>query len=329
MVKFLIIRLSSIGDIVLTSPVIRCLKKQMGEADIHFLVKRQFLPVISANPHINKIHVLDNNLYSVINNLRHEHFDYIIDLHKNIRSFFVKSRLKIMSFSVNKINVANWLMVNLKINLLPDKHLVDRYLETLKVFDIQNDNAGLDYFIKPGDEVNPGDLPESFNSDFIALAVGGKHATKQMPSDMIIDLCKALKSPVVLLGGPEDQPSGRIIADKLGKHVFNGCGKFNINQSASLVRQAQLLITPDTGIMHIGAGFKKIILSVWGNTIPEFGMYPYISHPSSRIFEVEGLSCRPCSKIGYSKCPRGHFRCIKDINVNTIADYANKLTVKI
>ena len=329
MVKFLIIRLSSIGDIVLTSPVIRCLKKQMGEADIHFLVKRQFLPVISANPHINKIHVLDNNLYSVINNLRHEHFDYIIDLHKNIRSFFVKSRLKIMSFSVNKINVPKWLMVNLKINLLPDKHLVDRYLETLKVFDIQNDNAGLDYFIKPGDEVNPGDLPESFNSGFIALAVGGKHATKQMPSDMIIDLCKALKSPVVLLGGPEDQPSGRIIADKLGKHVFNGCGKFNINQSASLVRQAQLLITPDTGIMHIGAGFKKIILSVWGNTIPEFGMYPYISHPSSRIFEVEGLSCRPCSKIGYSKCPRGHFRCIKDINVNTIADYANKLTVKI
>lgn len=299
----------------------------MGEADIHFLVKRQFLPVISANPHINKIHVLDDNLHSIINDLKNEHFDYIIDLHQNIRSFFVKSRLKIMSFSVNKINIRKWLMVNLKINLLPDKHLVDRYIETVKMFDIQNDNEGLEYFIKSDDEVNLNDLPDSFNRDFIAMAIGGKHATKQMPSDMIIDLCKALNKPVVLLGGPEDQPTASIIAEKLGNHVFNGCGKFNINQSASLVKQAQLLITPDTGMMHIGAGFKKIVLSVWGNTIPEFGMYPYLPHPSSRIFEVKGLSCRPCSKIGYSKCPKGHFRCMRDIDVNEIADYANKLIV--
>jgi len=323
--KFLIIRFSSIGDIVLTSPVIRCLKKQIGEADIHFLVKKQFLQVIYANPYINKIHILDDNLSSLIHDLRNEHFDYIIDLHQNIRSFFVKSRLKIMSFSVNKINFRKWLMVNLKINYLPDKHLVDRYLETLKMFDVHNDGAGLDYFIPPEDEVDPGSFPDSFSKGYIALVIGGKHATKQMPADMIINLCKALDSPVILLGGPEDQPTAEKISEKLSSKVFNSCGKFHISQSASIIRQAQLLITPDTGLMHIGAGLKKIILSVWGNTIPEFGMYPYMPHPSSKIFEVKGLSCRPCSKIGFSKCPRRHFRCMRDFNVIEIAEYANRL----
>ncbi len=231
-----------------------------------------------------------------------------------------------MSFSVNKLNFRKWLMVNLKINYLPEKHIVDRYLETIKMFDVQNDNAGLDYFVPPEDEVDPGSIADSFSKGYIALVIGGKHTTKQLPAEMIINLCKTLNSPVILMGGPEDQPTARIISEKLGSQVFNSCGKFNISQSASLVRQARLLITPDTGLMHIGAGFNKIILSVWGNTIPEFGMYPYLPHPSSKIFEVKGLYCRPCSKIGFSKCPKGHFRCMRDIDVNEIAEYANKLT---
>jgi len=325
LVKFLIIRFSSIGDIILTTPVIRCLKNQVREAEIHYLVKKQFLPVVTANPYIHKVHILEDNLHTLIQKIKKEHFDYVIDLHQNIRSFLVKSRLRIMSFSVNKINIRKWLMVNLKINLLPDKHLVDRYLETLKIFDIQNDNNGLDYFIPPEDEVNIDSLPEPFSKGFIGVAAGAKHSTKQMPVDMIIELCKELKRPVILLGGPEDLPAARKISEELGNHIYIGCGQYNINQSASLVRQAQLLITPDTGLMHIGAGFNKIILSIWGNTIPEFGMYPYMTHPSSKIFEVKNLSCRPCSKIGFSKCPKGHFRCMKDLNVKDIAEYANKL----
>lgn len=325
MVKFLIIRFSSIGDIVLTTPVIRCLRNQLGDAEIHFVVKKQFQPVISSNPYIHKIHILDDNLYQLTNTLKNEHFDYIIDLHQNIRSLIVKSRLKIMSFSVNKINFNKWLMVNLKINRLPDKHLVDRYMETIKKFDIQNDNAGLDYFIPPDDEVNPENISSYHKNGYIALAIGGKHATKQMPADMIIELCRSLDSPIILLGGPEDRQTGKTISDNSGSHVFNNCGNSNINQSASLVRQSRLLITPDTGLMHIGSAFKKIILSIWGNTIPEFGMYPYMPHHSSKIFEVKGLPCRPCSKIGFTKCPKGHFRCMRDMDVGSIAEYANRL----
>jgi ADP-heptose:LPS heptosyltransferase len=320
--KFLIIRLSSIGDIILTTPVIRCLKNQLKESEIHFLVKKQFIPIISSNPYIDKIHCYENNLSSLIRIFRDEHFDYIIDLHNSIRSFIIKARINARSYSVNKINFRKFLIVHFKLNFLPDVHLVDRYLETIRSFGIQNDGKGLDYFIPPEDEVEFISLPPEFRKSYIAVVIGGKHATKQLPVERLILLCKLVGQPVVLLGGPDDMQTGEMIAQSAGGNVLNTCGKYNINQSAYLVKHSLLLITNDTGLMHAGAAFHKIILSVWGNTIPEFGMSPYMPHPSSSIFEVEGLYCRPCSKIGYSKCPRGHFHCMLDQDINKIAETA-------
>lgn len=325
MAKFLIIRLSSIGDIVLTTPVIRCLKKQVKDAEIHFLVKKQFYPIISANPFIDKIHCLDDHLFPVIKKIKEEHFDYIIDLHKNLRSFFIKFLTHIKPYTVNKINFRKWLIVHLKINLLPEIHIVGRYLETLKYFGVQNDGKGLDFFISKEDEVDINTLPVSFRNGYIAVVSGGKHATKQIPPEHIMYLCKSIHFPVLLLGGAEDYDTGKMIAESSGENVFNACGKYSVKQSAYLVKKARLLITTDTGLMHMGAAFNKIIFSVWGNTIPEFGMSPYMPHPESRIFEVKGLYCRPCSKIGYKKCPRGHFRCMQDQDFNMISEIANKL----
>ena len=328
MAKFLIIRLSSIGDIILTTPVIRCLKNQSNKAEIHFLVKKQFFPVISANPYIDKIHCFDNNLSSIIKIIREENFNYIIDLHNNIRSFIIKSRVNVKSYSVDKINFRKFLIVQFKINLLPDTHIVDRYLETVKFFGIQNDGKGLDYFIPGEDEIDLNNLPLEFRKGYIAIVTGGKHATKQIPSESLILMCKLLDFPIILLGGPDDLQNGKIIAESAGGNVFNACGKYNINQSAYLVKHALFLITTDTGLMHAGSAFNKIILSVWGNTIPEFGMFPYMPHSSSKIYEVKGLYCRPCSKIGYKKCPRGHFRCMKDQDFEKIAETSINLLRK-
>lgn len=325
MAKFLIIRLSSIGDIVLTTPVIRCLKEQVKDAEIHFLVKKQFLSVISANPYIDKIHYLDEKLSSTINKIKEEKFDFIIDLHNNIRSFMIKSRMRIRSFTVNKINIRKELMVYLKLNCLPAIHIVDRYFETVKFFGVQNDGKGLDHFISEKEYVDLNNLPANFRNGYIAIVMGGKHGTKQIPAENIIVLCRQLRFPVLLLGGSDDQPVGKWVAESSDENVFNGCGNYTLNQSAYLVKQALLLITTDTGLMHIGASFKKIIFSVWGNTIPEFGMSPYLPHPSSIIYEVKNLYCRPCSKIGYKKCPLGHFRCMKDQDFKNIAETANKL----
>jgi ADP-heptose:LPS heptosyltransferase len=220
-------------------------------------------------------------------------------------------------------------MVHFKLNLLPNIHIVDRYLETVKFFGIQNDGKGLDYFIPGEDEIDLNSLPERFRKGYIAIVIGGKHATKQIPAESLILICTTVDYPVILLGGPDDNQTGEIIAEAAGGNVFNACSKYNINQSAYLLKHALFIITTDTGLMHAGSAFNKIILSVWGNTIPEFGMSPYMPHPLSKIYEVKELYCRPCSKIGFNKCPRRHFRCMKDQDFKQISANAINLLKKI
>ena len=326
-VKFLFIRLSSIGDIVLTTPVIRCLKQQVNGAEIHFLVKKQYSQVIRANPYIDRIHEFES-VGRTLSDFKQVEIHYIIDLHNNLRSAIIKSRLPAISFSFNKLNIEKWLLVNFGKNILPGIHIVDRYLETTSLFDVKNDQKGLDYFIPPEDELNLSGLPAPFRDGYVLFAIGANHFTKCLPLEMITRLCREMNLPVILAGGEDDFAAGEKIAEACGKIVMNGCGKYNINQSASLIRQAEVVICHDSGLMHIAAAFKKKIISVWGNTIPDFGMYPYMPHPESAIFEVGGLKCRPCSKLGFRKCPKKHFRCMKDHNVREIAEYASKLFIR-
>ncbi len=325
MITFLIIRFSSIGDIVLTTPVIRCLKEQVGSARIHYLTKKAYAPLIESNPYVDRVHVLQETLLPVIREIQETPVDYIIDLHHNLRSGLVKSRLKRMSFSFDKLNWQKWLLVNFKRDRLPGLHIVDRYMETVRLFDVKNDGKGLDYFIPAEESVQPDQLPREFQKGFIALAIGAKHDTKKLIRDQQVELVDLLQKPVVLLGGPGDLQSGEEIAKRSGTAVFNACGRFSLNGSASLLQQSRLVITHDTGMMHIAAAFKKNILSVWGNTVPKFGMYPYMPGPDSEIFEVKALSCRPCSKIGFQKCPKKHFRCMLEQDLHVLAEKARGL----
>jgi heptosyltransferase-2 len=140
-----------------------------------------------------------------------------------------------------------------------------------------------------------------------------------------VELVQKIDGAVVLLGGKEDADSGEKIRSADPERIFNACGKFNLNQSASLVKQASRIISHDTGLMHIAAAFNKPMVSVWGNTIPGFGMYPYTGHREfAMMAEVKGLTCRPCSKIGYDHCPRGHFKCMEEQDLDKIAGAVNK-----
>jgi ADP-heptose:LPS heptosyltransferase len=319
-IKFLVIRFSSIGDIVLTTPVVRNIKNQVENAEIHYLTKPQFQSLLENNPFIDKVHVLKSPFGKMIQELKNEQFDYIIDLHHNLRTFRVKNQLKVVSFSFDKLNFKKWVLVNFKINKLPETHIVDRYLKTLSLFDVVNDEQGLDYFIPEKDVVKLSDFPEPFKNGYIAVVIGAFHNTKRLTSEKIISICKKTELPVILLGGPENRDEAEKIKNEIGDQSFNACGIYNINQSASLVKQCNVILTPDTGLMHIAAALKKKIVSVWGNTVPEFGMYPYKAHPDSVNFEIKDLSCRPCSKIGYKKCPKKHFRCINDLDADAIAN---------
>ena len=327
--KFLIIRFSSIGDIVLTTPVVRCLKQQVENAEIHYLTKATYRTIVENNPHIDKVHVLDNDFDSLIEKLRAENYDHIIDLHHNLRTLKVKKALKIVpSVSFNKLNVQKWLLTGLKINVLPNIHIVDRYMETVKKFGVRNDGKGLDYFIPKSDIVPDGDIPASQSLGYVAIVIGAAHNTKKLPLKKLKELCVAIDHPIILLGGAEDMMLGSEIAAIDPIKIYNSCGKFNINESADLVRRAKLIITHDTGLMHIAAAFKKPVISVWGNTVPRFGMAPYFGNSmvAHDNMEVKGLWCRPCSKIGFAKCPLGHFKCMKKQDIAAIVSKAEAFT---
>ena len=313
--KILIIRFSSIGDIVLTTPVIRCLKKQL-DCELHFLTKKNFQSILVPNPYLDKIHTLDQSLSRLITQLKAEKYDYIIDLHNNLRSQHVKWALRCTSYTFKKLNFEKWLLVNFKINRLPDVHIVDRYLATTAGLGVKNDGQGLDYFIPKEMEVDVSELLGS-NTPYIAFAIGAAHATKRLPKEKTIAICQQIQMPVVLLGGPAEAEVGEAIAKASGMHVHNTCGKLKLHQSASVVRQARKVITHDTGMMHIAAAFQKEIISIWGNTIPAFGMTPYYgSNPNrNQTIEVPNLACRPCSKIGHATCPKGHFDCMQRIDI--------------
>ncbi len=318
--KILIIRFSSIGDIVLTSPVIRCLKEQLEGLELHYLTKKVFEPVLAANPNIDKLHFFENSIQDCIAELKKEKFDHVIDLHHNLRTLLIKTRLGVRSASFDKLNWQKWLLVNLKKNLLPPVHIVDRYLQTAGFLGVKNDGKGLDYFLMNRYELQ-NLLPPSHRK-YISVVIGAQHATKRLPVEKLTELCRRIKHPLVLLGGPEDKERGNQIVKGAGDHVFNGCGKFILDQSAFLVKMSDKVISHDTGLMHIAAAFNKPVLSIWGNTVPEFGMYPYKT-VSSHIFQVSGLKCRPCSKIGYENCPLVHFKCMNDINLAEIIKEVN------
>jgi len=323
--KILIIRFSSIGDIVLTTPIIRCIKQQMPDSEIHYLTKEKFFAVIGANPYIDHVHCLKNDLPGMIRSLKSIGFDYIVDLHKNLRSARVKNALKKPSGTFDKLNIEKWLLVNLRINRLPDKHIVDRYFDAVSSLGIVNDHKGLDYVIPGEDSIQYADLPPKQRVGFIGIVIGGMHYTKMLPVEKLIELCKMIEKPIVLLGGTDERGKADQVVEQCGDKVYNACGLYNINQSASLIKLASKIVTNDTGLMHIAAAFNKEIFSIWGNTVPGFGMCPYLPEGEgiSSIVEVKGLSCRPCSKIGYSDCPKGHFKCMMDIDMEQLAAMVN------
>jgi len=319
--KVLVIRFSSIGDIVLTSPILRCLKKQHPEIEIHYLTKSSFSFIVEQNEYVSKVHTIDNDIDEVLPQLKAEEFNFVVDLHHNLRTWRLKQKLKTASKAFPKLNFEKFMLTTFKRRKMPDIHVVDRYFEAVASLGVENDKEGLDYFL-PVNVILPSDIEHI--KDYVAVAIGAQFATKKMPVNKLIALIQKIDSTVLLLGGPTDIEAGKQIAEKCTNGI-NFCGRMHLNESALVIKNAKKVITHDTGLMHIAAAFKKPIISIWGNTVPELGMYPYL--PSDRalftIHQVE-LPCRPCSKIGHQKCPKGHFKCMELQDLEEIAAATNR-----
>ena len=288
--------------------------------------------VMESNPYVHKIHLLQDDWGKMIAQLKEENFDYIIDLHNNLRTLRVKKDLKIPSFSFNKLNIQKLIFVKLKWNVMPKNlHIIDRYMETVQSFGVQNDGKGMDYFIPKDQEINEKDIPASHHLGYIAIVIGASYFTKKLPVYKLQELCRAIDHPIILLGAKEESAEGELIASVDPIKVYNACGKFSLHESADLVRKSKLVIAHDTGLMHIAAALKKPVIAIWGSTTPSFGMVPYYgenylaghAQPYDDV-QVHKLWCRPCTKFGRKKCPQGHFKCMKKISIEEVVRKVNK-----
>lgn len=314
--KVLVIRFSSIGDIVLTTPILRNIKKTYPKTELHFICKKEFQNVIEQNPNIDKCWYLKDNLNEIIAELQKEQFSCVIDLHKNIRSYKIKKELRIPTYNFKKLNYKKWLLTTFKYNTLPKIHLVDRYFEAIKKLKITNDGLGLDFFINETEKQTALAKLNFQSNKFICLVLGTAHETKSPTISLLNKIISQQTSSIVLLGGKNEiDKANQLMNQSKQANIQNLVGELSIQGSAAIINESSLVITPDTGLMHIAAALNKNIISIWGNTVPEFGMYPYygnnrLEKANYKISEVKGLNCRPCSKIGYNVCPKKHFNCM-------------------
>lgn len=326
--KFLVIRFSSIGDIVLATPAIRCLKRRYPDAELHFLTKKKMKAVTEANPYIDKFHYFDGDFRQMARDLKAEHFDYIIDLHRNLRTLRLRFILRTKWYCYQKLSIRKFLLTKLHWDIMPDLHITTRSLNTLLPLDVKDDGRGLDYFIPEKDQVNIKTIPEFLQQGYGAVVIGASYFTKKLPPEKLTELLDQLNYPVILMGGPEDKVIGeQIISRTKNKNAWNGCGRFSLNGSADLIRQADWVISHDTGLQYIACAFNKRVMAVWGGTSPRLAVEPYYGTGQSvryRNYIVPDLPCQPCSNFGLKSCPKKHFKCMRLQNVERIARDAVK-----
>lgn len=316
MKKILVIRLSSIGDIVLTSPVIRCLKNQTG-ACVHYLVKPEFKSLLENSPYIDKLHLLNTRLKFTIDEIKRENFDYLIDLHNNIRTIILKKSIRIKSLTYSKQSFKRFLHINLssKIKL---NHVVNNYFLALTSINVKNDNKGLDYFFS----TQPVDL--AVEPKYICWSVGASHQNKMLSIETIVSICNEIDLPIYLIGGKKEIGIGeKIIFQTKNKYVRNFCGKADLNLSAKIINKCSLLLTNDTGMMHIGAALRRKIISFWGCTKPSQGFRPYLDFPDS-VEIIYSPHSRPCSKHG-KYCKNSVSGCVKKIKPERVVKVIKKV----
>jgi heptosyltransferase-2 len=326
--KILIVRLSSIGDIVLTFPVVAAIKSYFPGCQIDYVTKKQFATLLEACPGINQAFFFDQSLAQLRQQLDFKHYDAVFDLHHNLRTRLLLFACAAPVYRFPKNNIQKWLLTKFKVRPKQRKHVVERYLAPLQKFvnDWKPLNAAFQYKIPIKAQF---DIEKRFSvkpKTYIAIAIGAQFATKRMPTDLLIQLIGQLRQPIVLLGGKEDLQTAELIIENCRQNeLVSAVGETNIHESAWLVQNAKALLTHDTGLMHIGASFELPIHVIWGNTTRDFGMYPYrLEQEEVFHYEVADLACRPCSKIGHQQCPKGHFDCMRKQDLKQIATALNQ-----
>lgn len=325
MKKILLIRLSSIGDIVLTSLTLRCIRNSYPDIQIDFLTKEHYVDLVSSYPQISKVLLYKNSLWETAQDIVEQEYDAVIDLHSNFRTHLLQQLLprSLPYYRYKKKSLRRILSVWLKKNVYQGEKVPEQYLQALSQFGIKNDGKGLEFHIPKKDWVYLSDVPLTHRAGYAVISLGATHFTKKLPLKKWEELIHQLEVPIILIGGDQEIALGQYLEQLDEFKILNKCGHYNLHQSASVVAQSIFVITHDTGMMHISAALKKKTISIWGGTVPYLGFEPYgIDSEKSIFIENTELSCRPCSKYGRADCPKGHFKCMNEISVGEIVKAA-------
>ena len=289
--RILVIRFSSIGDIVLTAPAVASLRQAIhGPCEIHYLTKANMAAVVEGfSALIDRVHTIEESTAEVQEALKGLNFDYVVDLHNNVRSRSIKRTLGLISFTVDKQNWAKWLLVR-GWRRTPVTSIVERYVEAF---------AGAFGAVVP--EAWPalfeeGTAPAGLPATYAVLAIGATHAGKQLTPSLMQTIVDRSDVPVVLIGGSGDAERAKALK---GSKATSLVGKTTLAESAAVLRGAQHVYAGDTGMMHLAAAMGTPVTSFWGCTRPSLGMAPWNPAQGSAIIVPDAqLGSSPCSKLG-------------------------------
>jgi len=345
--KTVVFRLSSIGDIVLASALLRVLRAAAGpKARIDFVVKKEFADLVKFNHRLSVVHELDDSrgfpaLQEMRETLRAEAYDLVIDIHNNLRTIYLRNFCNTReAVTVDKRLYERWQLVHLKRDIYTDRvHVADRYIETVREFGISNDGKGLELFIP--DEIQfavSGKIAKLRLNEFervIGVCPGAKHFTKRWQRDKFAEVCSRLareaRTKILVFGSEQDKGENAAIAAAInraanGNSATDFSGDFSLLEVAAAMEFCDVVLTNDTGLMHIACARQRKVVAIFGSTVLQFGFGPYGTE--AIVVENNSLACRPCSHIGRSECPKGHFKCMADIGVEEVHRAIVTLTSK-
>ncbi len=324
MKKALVIRFSSIGDIILTTPAIRALKRINPDKKVDFLTKEEYSTLLEGHPDISNVISFNKmlSLFVLRRKIKRE-YDLVLDLHSNNRSLFLTSFLKnVKVFRTKRYDILRHVSAFVKTRFLLKNlpSVPDRHLFALKSIGAVDDGKGLDYPLREGDiKTAERVLAEKQfkDNDFIVLAPGAKWNTKRWRVENFREIVESLPNKrFVIIGGSEDIDRGKLISSRIEERVLDLCGKVSIDVSAAIVSKASLVVSNDSSAVHIASAFKKAVIVIYASTVPEFGFTPYKT--KNRILKAT-IGCSPCTTTGREKCPRfNRPECLEEISVGEV-----------
>ena len=327
MLRVLLVRFSSIGDIVLTTPLVRALKHRHEDAQLIYVTKRAMAPLVADNPHLSHVVALEpgESLPHLARRLRAFHPTHGLDLHGSLRSAALRLLVRCRWSGYAKRKVVRATLIATKLDLYRGRvPVAERYFEAARRLDVRPDGRPPEFFLGAAarDRVARW-LAERGLADapLAALAPGAAHATKRWPIAHWQALAGRLRAAgyrIVVLGGPDDRGAARQLAG-LGD---SAAGEFTLQETGACLARAKVLISGDSGVMHMATGVGTPVVALFGPTVEAFGFFPYRGRAT--VLEQD-LSCRPCSAAGTARCPLGHHRCLVELAPDAVAAAALEL----